>query len=64
MPQLAELTFHSDHRVRADACYLLGLTGSVTARPYVEACLKDAHEEVQEIAEEAREKLAKNHAKS
>jgi len=59
LPQLAEFTFHADHRVRADACHLLGLTGSVAARPYVAACLKDAHEEVREIAEEAMEKLAK-----
>ncbi len=64
LPQLAELTFHFDHRVRADACYLLGLTGSASARPYVEACIKDAHEEVQEIAEEAMEKLAKRLPKS
>ena len=59
LPQLAELTFQPDHRVRADACYLLGLTGSPAARTYVQACLKDAHEEVREIAEEAMEKLGK-----
>ena len=59
LPQLAEFTFHADHRVRADACHLLGLTGSAAARTYVAACLKDAHEEVREIAEEAMEKLAK-----
>jgi thioredoxin-like negative regulator of GroEL len=59
LPQLAELTFHPDHRVRADACYLLGLSGSAAARSFVEACLKDANEEVREIAEEAREKLLK-----
>jgi thioredoxin-like negative regulator of GroEL len=58
LPQLGELTFHPDHRVRADACYLLGLAGSATARTYVEACLDDIHEEVREIAEEAMEKLA------
>ena len=59
LPQLAEFTFQSDHRVRADACYLLGLTGSAVARTYVEACLNDVHEEVREIAEEAMEKLEK-----
>jgi hypothetical protein len=59
LPHLAELTFHPDHRVRADACYLLGLTGATAARTYVEACLKDANEEVREIAEEAMEKLKK-----
>ncbi len=64
LPQLAELTFHFDHRVRADACYLLGLTGSAAARTYIEVCLKDANEEVREIAEEAMEKLKKQNAET
>jgi len=59
LPQLAGLTRHADHRVRADACHLLGRTGSAAARTYVAACLNDTHEEVREIAEEAMEKLAK-----
>ncbi len=59
LPQLAELTFHPDHRVRADACYLLGLSGSVAARSFIDACLKDSNEEVREIAAEALEKLKK-----
>lgn len=57
VPQLAELTRHIDHRVRADACYLLSRTGSAAARSYVRACLNDANEEVREIAEEAMEEL-------
>jgi glutaredoxin len=57
LPQLAELTRHDDHRVRADACHLLGLTGSAAARAYVETCLNDTHEEVREIAAEAMEDL-------
>jgi thiol-disulfide isomerase/thioredoxin len=57
LPQLAELTFHTDHRVRADACHLLGLTGSASARTYVAACLNDANEEVREIAQEAMQEL-------
>ncbi|MBU1424169.1 MAG: HEAT repeat domain-containing protein [Gammaproteobacteria bacterium] len=57
LPQLAELTFHTDHRVRADACHLLGLTGSASACSYVAACLKDANEEVREIAQEALQEL-------
>ena len=57
LPQLAELTRHADHRVRADACHLLGLTGTAAARPYVAACLDDTNEEVREIAEEALEEL-------
>ena len=64
LPQLADLTRHADHRVRADACHLLGLTGSAAARTYVEICLNDAHEEVREIAEEAMEVLAKQNAKT
>ncbi|MHB1235951.1 MAG: HEAT repeat domain-containing protein [Gallionella sp.] len=64
LPQLAELTRHADHRVRADACHLLGLTGSTAARPCVEICRKDVHEEVREIAEEAMEKLAGKNART
>jgi thioredoxin-like negative regulator of GroEL len=59
LPQLAELTFHPDHRVRADACYLLGLAGSIAACAFIGACIEDANEEVREIAEEAMEKLQK-----
>ena len=64
LPQLAELTRHADYRVRADACHLLGLTGSAAARAHVEACLNDAHEDVREIAKEAMEALAKQNAKA
>jgi Thioredoxin domain len=64
LPQLAELTRHADHRVRADTCHLLGLTGSAAARAYVEICLNDTHEEVREIAEEAMEELKKQNAKT
>ena len=64
LPQLAELTRHADHRVRADACHLLGLTGSTAARTHVETCLNDAHEEVREIAEEAMEELEKQNTKT
>ena len=63
LPQLAELTRHADHRVRADACHLLGLTGSAAARFHVEACLGDAHEEVREIAAEAMENLERRKTK-
>lgn len=64
LPQLAEFTRHADHRVRADACHLLGLTGSGAAYPHLKACMDDAHEEVREIAEEALEELGKRGAKS
>lgn len=53
LPQLAELTLHADHRVRADACHLLGLSGNPAARSHLEACVNDGHEEVREIAAES-----------
>ena len=59
LPQLAELSRYSDHRVRADACHLLGLTGSAAARPFVEALLNDENGEVREIAAEALDLLEK-----
>lgn len=64
LPQLADLTRHADHRVRADACHLLGLTGSADARTHVETCLKDAHEEVREIARDAMSELDKHKVKT
>lgn len=57
LPQLGDLSRHFDHRVRADACHLLGRTGSVAAREYVAACLEDENEEVREIAEDALKEL-------
>ena len=57
LPQLAELSRHADHRVRADACHLLGLTGSAAALVPLEARLADESEEVREIAAEALEAL-------
>jgi len=64
VPQLAELTRHTDHRMRTDACHLLGLTGSAAARTHVEICLNDAQEEVREIAAEAMEELGKQNTKT
>ncbi len=64
LPELVKLSLHADHRVRADACHLLGLTGSSAARPHLEVCLSDAHEEVREIAEDAMEALKKHNAKT
>lgn len=57
LPQLAELTRHTDHRVRADACHLLGLSGSAGARPFLGTCINDSSEEVREIAAESLELL-------
>lgn len=61
LPQLAELTQHADHRVRADACNLLGLSGSAAARPYLATCINDSSEEVREIAAESLELLDQGH---
>lgn len=57
LPQLAALTRHADHRVRADACNLLGLSGSAAARPYLEVCVNDSSDEVREIASESLQLL-------
>jgi len=59
LPQLAELTRHADHRVRADACNLLGLSGSAAARPYLENCTRDSSDEVRDIATESLALLQK-----
>lgn len=59
LPQLADLTRHADHRVRADACHLLGLSGSAAAKDHVDKCLDDVNAEVREIAAEALQALAK-----
>jgi len=53
VPRLAELSTHTDARVRADACHYLGLTGDPSARPPLQARLDDADAEVREIAAES-----------
>ncbi|MEW5904987.1 MAG: thioredoxin family protein [Pseudomonadota bacterium] len=58
IPELSEMTRHADHRVRADAAHLLGLTGSAAARKPLELLRVDEHEEVREIAHEALAALA------
>ena len=57
LPDLAKLARHADYRVRADACHLLGLTGSSDACAPLSACASDESQEVREIAQEALEKL-------
>ncbi len=56
--RLGRLSTSNDHRVRSDACYFLGLSGSASARQYLEPRLNDNHEEVREIAQEALDGLA------
>lgn len=57
LPQLAALTRHTDHRVRADACHLLGLSGSAAARPFLAVCVNDSSDEVRDIASESLQLL-------
>lgn len=53
IPRLAELSQHPDARIRADACYYLGLTGAPEARPWLRSRLADDDADVREIAAEA-----------
>ena len=57
VPALGALTRHDAPTVRSDACHYLGLSGDVTARPYLEACLTDANAEVRDIARESLEHI-------
>ncbi|MDX9995417.1 MAG: HEAT repeat domain-containing protein [Rhodocyclaceae bacterium] len=57
LPALGMLAAHGDHRVRADACHILGLSGSTDAIKYLEARLDDPDAEVREIAAEGLEEL-------
>jgi len=57
IPALGMLAGHGDHRVRADACHLLGLSGSADAIRYLEARRDDPDAEVREIVAESLEEL-------
>jgi hypothetical protein len=57
IPALGLLTGHGDARVRADACHLLGLSGSTSAIKYLEARRDDPDAEVREITIESLEEL-------
>ena len=61
LPALAGLCRNADHRLRADACYFLGLTRSASARPVLLERLQDDHPEVREIAGEALAELPAAH---
>lgn len=50
---LGKLTQHSDARIRADACYYLGLSDNTRAQPFLQACLSDRDAEVREAAQDA-----------
>lgn len=53
VPALGLLAAHGDHRVRADACHLLGLSGSHAALKYLAARRDDPAAEVREIVAES-----------
>jgi HEAT repeat protein len=57
IPALGMLTGHGDPRVRADACHLLGLTGSPAAIKYLEARRDDPDPDVREIVAESLAEL-------
>lgn len=57
VPALGMLAGHGDHRVRADACHLLGLSGTPDAIKYLEARRDDPDPEVREIVAESLEEL-------
>ncbi len=55
--QLGELTYSEEANIRADASHYLGLSGSKSALPWLQARLQDAHEHVREIALDSLERL-------
>lgn len=58
LPRLAVLADHADARVRADACFYLGLTGEPQAEAWLTPRLHDENADVREIAADALEMLA------
>lgn len=57
VPRLAELAGHADARVRADACFYLGLAGEAQATRWLLPRLEDDSADVREIAADAIEML-------
>jgi hypothetical protein len=57
VPALGLLAGHGDARVRADACHLLGLSGTAEAIRYLEPRQHDPDPEVREIVTESLEEL-------
>jgi len=62
LPALGLLAGHGDHRVRADACHILGMSGSPAAIKYLEARQEDPDAEVREIVAESLEELNSQHS--
>lgn len=57
VPRLAQLAGHADARVRADACFYLGLAGEAQAKQWLVPRLQDESADVREIAADAIEML-------
>lgn len=57
---LGKFSTNKDARIRADACYYLGLSGNNQAIPYLSNCLQDTDEEVREVAQDALTLLTKS----
>lgn len=57
IPQLGELSKHSNDIIRIDACHYLGLSKDPSVRPYLEACLHDTNADVREIAQDGLDEL-------
>ena len=57
VPALGMLAGHGDARVRADACHLLGLSGTREAIKHLEARRNDPDAQVREIVAESLEEL-------
>ena len=57
VPGLGELSTHSDHRVRSDACHYLALSGDPAAVPLLRQRLQDDEAQVREIAREGLAEL-------
>jgi thioredoxin-like negative regulator of GroEL len=53
LPTLIEMSQHSDHRLRSDACYFLGLSHNPDALAALQERVADDNSEVREIAAEA-----------
>ncbi len=51
--RLCDLAAHADARVRADACFYLGLSGEADARACLLKRVEDEHPDVREIAVDA-----------
>jgi hypothetical protein len=57
VPQLIELLYHQDHRIRGDIADLLGKIGDATTIPHLQKLTSDPHPEVAEAASEALERF-------